>query len=342
MKIRGMYRLKSSLQQVRNQFVPGGLILMYHRVVDLPFDPYGICVSVENFATHLEVIKAKYQPISLQKLVENLHQGKIEKKSVAVTFDDGYADNLENVKPLLEKYDIPATVFVTSGNLGKAREFWWDELAKIFLESTYLPPSLNLEIQGEQYQWDLGKIEKYNPESYYNWNWSQKPTKDPTVRHQVFRLVYQKLQPLLPCDRTHVLNQIIAWSGVSPTPRNSHRSLFPAEVITLQKGGIVEVGAHTVNHPLLSQLPQPLQHQEIAASKLELEKLLGREVKSFAYPHGSYSQETVDLVEKVGFTSACSTFKNRVESKSHLFRLPRIQVCNWNRKGFSQQLSVNS
>jgi peptidoglycan/xylan/chitin deacetylase (PgdA/CDA1 family) len=174
MKIRGMYRLKSSLQQVRNQFVPGGLILMYHRVVDLPFDPYGI--------------------------------------------------------------------------------------------------------------WDLGKIEKYNPESYYNWNLSQKPTKDPTVRHQVLRLVYQKLQPLVPCDRTHVLNQIIAWSGVSPTPRNSHRSLFPAEVITLQAGGIIEVGAHTVNHPLLSQLPQTLQQQEIAASKLELEKLLGREVKSFAYP----------------------------------------------------------
>jgi peptidoglycan/xylan/chitin deacetylase (PgdA/CDA1 family) len=339
MKIRGMYRLKSSIQQIRNQFVDGGIILMYHRVIDLPFDPYGICVSPENFAQHLEVIKSKYHPISLQQLVENLRQGKIEKRSVAVTFDDGYADNLENAKPLLEKYEIPATVFITSGNLGKNREFWWDELEKILLQSTQLPPKLNLEIQGEKYQWDLGSSSEYCPQDYHSWNWSQKPAKDPTPRHQVFRSVYQKLQPLLSCDRTEVMNQIIAWSGVSPTPRNSHRSLSPDEVLTLQAGGIVEIGAHTVNHPFLSQLSQPLQKQEIATSKLELEQLLRKEVKSFAYPHGNYNQETLELVEKIGFTSACSTFMNRVESQSPLFSLPRIQVCNWHHQVFSQNLS---
>jgi peptidoglycan/xylan/chitin deacetylase (PgdA/CDA1 family) len=339
MKIRGMYRLKSSIQQVRNQFAMGGVIIMYHRVIDLPFDPYRICVSVENFTRHLEVIKAKYHPISLQQLVENIRQGKIEKNSVAVTFDDGYADNLENAKPLLEKYEIPATVFVTSGNLGNPREFWWDELERVFLQSIQLPATLNLEIHGEEYQWDLGNTEKYLPENYSNWDWSRKPEKDPSSRHGVFRSVYQKLQLLPSCDALIAMNQIIAWSGVSPTPRHTHRSLLSGELVTLQDGGIIEVGAHTVNHPSLSQLSQPMQQQEIQASKFELEKLLGREIKSFAYPHGSYNQETIDLVEKAGFSSACSTFMNRVEGGSCLFALPRIQVCNWERKVFSQQLS---
>jgi peptidoglycan/xylan/chitin deacetylase (PgdA/CDA1 family) len=339
MKIRGMYRLKSSIQQVRNQFVSGGVILMYHRVLDLPFDPYGICVSVENFTRHLEIIKAKYYPISLQQLVENIRQGKIEKNSVAVTFDDGYADNLENAKPLLEKYEIPATVFVTSGNLGKSREFWWDELERVFLQSIQLPATLNLEIHGKEYQWDLRNTEKYLPENYSNWDWSRKPEKDPSLRHGVFRSVYQKLQSLELYHRAIAMNQIIAWSGVSLTPRHTHRSLLPDELVTLQDGGIIEIGAHTVNHPFLSQLSQPMQQQEIQGSKLELEKLLGREVKSFAYPHGSYNQETVDLVAETGFSSACSTFMNRVESGSNLFALPRIQVCNWEQKVFSQQLS---
>jgi peptidoglycan/xylan/chitin deacetylase (PgdA/CDA1 family) len=76
---------------------------------------------------------------------------------VAVTFDDGYADNLLNGKPLLECYDVPVTVFVTSGYVGAGREFWADELERLFLQPGTLRQELCLAIKGRTHQWDLGE-----------------------------------------------------------------------------------------------------------------------------------------------------------------------------------------
>jgi peptidoglycan/xylan/chitin deacetylase (PgdA/CDA1 family) len=80
---------------------------------------------------------------------------------VVITFDDGYADNLHNAKPLLERYDIPATVFVTTGHIGHEREFWGDELDRLLLQPSTLPELLGLSINGSPYQWELGEVAHY-------------------------------------------------------------------------------------------------------------------------------------------------------------------------------------
>ena len=122
MRIRGLCRLKRATRRVRNQFAPGGLVLLYHRVAEVPSDPFNLCVTPRHFAEHLEVLKKYTQPVPLQQLVKTSQEGNSPNWSVAITFDDGYADNLYNAKPLLEKYEIPATVFVATGNLEQERD----------------------------------------------------------------------------------------------------------------------------------------------------------------------------------------------------------------------------
>ena len=132
-------------------------ILMYHRIGDPGCDPWGLAVRPERFAEHLNVLRRNARPIGLRRLAKELGEGTLKPGAVAVTFDDGYANNLYEAKPLLERHEVPATVFVTSGMVGREREFWWDELEAILLASRELPQTLRLEIEGQTHEW--GPIE---------------------------------------------------------------------------------------------------------------------------------------------------------------------------------------
>ena len=99
---------------------------MYHRIATPEYDHWELSVSPQNFEAHLQVLK-KYKVMDLATVVKE-----IPHKGIAISFDDGYIDNYTVAKPLLEKYHLPATFFITNGNLGKQTEFWWDELEHIF------------------------------------------------------------------------------------------------------------------------------------------------------------------------------------------------------------------
>src|SRR6185369_12061218 len=123
--------------------------------------------------------------------------------------------------------------------------------------------------------------------------------------------------------------------------RASHRPLSSAEVQALAKGGQFEIGCHTVTHPKLSSLPESLQHREIQASRTSIDELIGRRVTSFAYPYGSasdFTTTTSDIVRQCGFSSACATTPGAVDGTSQLFRLPRLQVEDWDGDEFGQRL----
>ena len=115
-----------------------------------------MCVSPDNFSEHLKRLRKSYRPINLGEVGIFLDEGKLPGRSVAVTFDDGYADNLWKAKPILEKHGIPATVFMTTGQAGQDREFWWDDLERIMFSPERLPGSISLEVNGRNYRWDLG------------------------------------------------------------------------------------------------------------------------------------------------------------------------------------------
>lgn len=332
-------KIERVAQKVQKKFCDRGFILMYHRIGEEDIDPWSLRVTPEHFAQHLEVLKQHTNPMSLKELAQNHREGKIPNRAVAITFDDGYANNLHQAKPILAKYQIPATVFVATEYLTNPKEFWWDELERIILHSSQLPEQLVLTINEKEEKWELGAASNYS--SSAAWKNRNIPAWDAQTgsRLRFYYEVWSKLQPLTPSQREPLLAEIKAWANYrSPSPRLSHRPLTIAELTEIEEGGIIELGGHTVSHPLLSEQTLEVQQQEIEQGKLDLEKLLNRPVTSFAYPFGAYRQETLSLVEKAGFECACSTIENSVWYKSDRFSLPRFEVQNWDKAEFERRL----
>ena len=151
--------------------------------------------------------------------------------------------------------------------------------------------------------------------------------------------MHKMLLTLPPDERQQLMDELLAWSGADATGRATNDSLSPIEVRTLEQGGLVEVGAHTVKHPFLSSLPATVQDQEIRQSKSYLEELLEHPVSNFAYPYGDFTATTATLVREAGFSSACSIVANKVGRNTDYFQLPRVGVLDWNGENFSRQLS---
>ncbi len=128
---------------------PLAIILMYHRVAEGGTDPFSLCVAPNRFAEHLEVLRKHVEPMHLRDFVAKLDNGGISRPTAVITFDDGYADNLKIAKPLLERHDVPATVFLTTGYLGGQREFWWDELDRLLLQPGVLPRIAAVDDRGD-------------------------------------------------------------------------------------------------------------------------------------------------------------------------------------------------
>jgi peptidoglycan/xylan/chitin deacetylase (PgdA/CDA1 family) len=329
-------------QWVKTLINPGGLILMYHRIAEVPTDPFSLCVAPRHFAEHLSAIKQHSHPMSLQKMVHYIQQGKLPRRALAITFDDGYADNLFTAKPLLEKYNIPATVFITTGYLGHKREAWWDELDQILLQHGNLPELLCLTIDEKNYQWDLGDTFDYSEEAFQRdctWTWYTPTKNDPGPRQRIYRFLYELLYPISEDEKQRVLDNLLEWAGMHVRIRSTHRFLSPTEVPVLGQGELIKIGAHTVNHPFLSTIPITSQWQEIEQSKIILEELTNESIQSFAYPHGNYSPEIAAVVRNIGFNCACTTEHFQVQNQTDCFQLPRIGVEDWDGEEFARQLS---
>lgn len=320
MRIPGSGKLKRIAKRVRNRIAPGGLILMYHRVTEIEFDPWKLCVSPSYFAEHLQVLQKLGCAVRLQQLNQTLKNGKRPHRQVVITFDDGYTDNLYNAKPLLEKYEIPATIFLTTGYMQQEREFWSDELERILLQPGTLPEVLSLNINGTSYEW---KLDATANDSGYSLYYS----------------LYELLYPLPARERSHLLDQLLLWANKEPELRLTHRMMTMKELSSLQPGNIIEIGGHTVTHPFLATISPEQQLHEIQENKIQLEEIFGQTIESFAYPHGNYNSETSEIVRQAGFTCACTTNANIVGKNSDRFQLPRFAVENWNGEEFAKQLS---
>jgi peptidoglycan/xylan/chitin deacetylase (PgdA/CDA1 family) len=342
MRVRGLGTLRRATQWVRNRFVRGALILLYHRVGELPSDPQLLCVTPRHFAEHLEILRRYAHPISLQQLVQAYQEGDLPQRAVVITFDDGYLDNLMNAKPLLECSDVPATVFVATGYIGNPREFWSDELERLLLQPGALPQTLRLSLNGRIYQWDLGQAAHYSEAAYWrnrSWNVLQKDV--PSHRQRLYRSLHRLIQPLPEGEQQRAMNRLVAWAGVTPMVRSTHRTLSADELVCLVEGGHIEAGAHSMTHPVLSTCATAVQRAEIQGSKARLEEMLGRPVSSFAYPYGfrsDYTGQTVALVRQSGFSCACSGFPDVVWRGTDRFQLPRHIAFDWPGEEFAKKL----
>ncbi len=318
-----------------------GLILMYHRVAEPPADPWGLCVTPRHFAEQLAILRARMSPLTASEFAVKWAAGATTATSVAVTFDDGYADNLYGAKPLLERYEVPATCFVTTGYLGK-RSYWWDELEQRLLHPGRLPESLRLGTSSYRGEWKLdgeawyGEAEAVRHRSWRAWE----PA--PTIRHQIYTTLHSVCRPMKESERQPILDQLRAAVSEVAELSSDWRPMTKGEVVTLAAGGLVEIGAHTVTHPILSACPSDEAQQEIVESRRVLEQILSRQVTTFAFPYGSpedYSVEAMRLVREAGLRCAFSTTQEVVGPNTDLFRLPRLHVENWDGEEFSRRLN---
>lgn len=318
------------------------LILMYHRVADLEADPFGIAVSPGHFAEQMEVLRRRARPMPLRDLARAVGRNRIPGRAVAVTFDDGYADNLHAARPVLERLDVPATAFIVGGSIGSERGYWWDELEDIVLGPGELPRELRLDLGGERYCAELGDGARYTEEAaraHRGWR-CHAAAEDPSPRHRLFRALAPRLQRLPHAAQSRALGELRAWAGGAPAGRADRRVLTEAELARLGAGTLVEVGAHTHHHTMLAPQAVDEQRREMAAGRAWLEERLGRRVESLSYPYGSYSDETLAIVRDLGFASACCSRAWPIWRYEHAHELPRLTVGDWDGDQFARRLGA--
>jgi peptidoglycan/xylan/chitin deacetylase (PgdA/CDA1 family) len=339
----GIKHLHHYARLFRRRAMRNTLILLYHRVTDVRTDPQFLCVTPDNFSQQMEVLRRSWNPISLHQLGIGLREQKVPRRGVLVTMDDGYADNLYNAKPILERYEIPAIVFVASGYVGFEREYWWDELERLLLQPGSLPEELKFQLNGTDRQWKLGKSAVFYSEENYrshaNWNLGKKSV--PTERHSLYLDLYRLMRPLEPRQQGEILDKLHAWSACKSSPRELCLPMTAPELRKLREGNLIDVGSHTISHPILSSLPLDSQRKEISGSRDLLEEIIGESVTSFAYPFGGdgdYTPQTVELVRDAGFESAFSTAPGLIQNESEALRLPRNWVRNWDGDTFAHRL----
>jgi peptidoglycan/xylan/chitin deacetylase (PgdA/CDA1 family) len=313
------------------------VILLYHRVMRLESDPQLLSVAPNRFEKHIAYLRDNAIPLSLTDLIESQEAGRNTERAVVVTFDDGYADNLHNARPILERYGVPATVFVTTSGLNAEREFWWDDLERLLLATpSKLTKPARISIGGFDMCLPAGA---YRPMPAYA-RWSVLQSSAPTARHAVYRDICEAIRPLPADQRRETIERVEVALGLKPGIRPTHRAMNRSGLRRLAEGGLIDIGAHTLTHPVLASLTPEEQRREIVDARRILEEVIGSAVQSFSYPFGGrsdYSPETVELVRREGFRCACANVPDLVTAESDPMQLPRRLVRDWSAQEFAER-----
>ena len=305
-------RAQKAARLLTSQISPGGLVLLYHRVIDpgetVDRNRSRLCVEPRRFSAQMEVLRQTATPLSASEMIARIRNGEPVSGCVAVTFDDGYLDNLEIAAPILEDRQIPATFFVVSGNLG--RSFWWDDLVNIVSEAPEIP--MRLEQVAGKAVWH-GGLDRPSPEA----------------RRRLLKKCLRLLRSLSGTARGSVLEDLRDRCGVPPSSQRSSRSMGPDELQKLSRSELFEIGAHSHSHPQMSSLSSEKQRHELASSKAELSAFVQDDIQLFAYPHGQpgdFSRETMQIAKSVGYEAAFSAQPGVLRPSTHPYRLPRLWI----------------
>lgn len=313
------------------------LVLMYHRVAEPDTDVWEISVSPENFEQQLKALKEETDLVSLEKL---LSLKNITKNTVALSFDDGYIDNFLVAKPLLEKYNIPATFFITSPQPNNTISFWWDELENYILLSPTLPTVFEMNVAGAEY-----KMELFN-EAFLNNDlrqkhklWKAAEEEPPTLRAKLYLKLWQRLQGLKYQDQQLWLKNIRQWAGISVSATTSARTINDDEIREIAENKLFTIGSHTATHPALSFHDASFQEEEIISNHQYLQNIIAGDVTFLAYPYGNYNAETLQLAYKLGFNAAFTTEEKTLQAGSPIHQIGRFQVKNLSGTEFKKQIN---
>lgn len=275
------------------------LILIYHRVRRRPDPMFPGEVDAERFDWQMGLLKHHCRPLALAEGVAKLKSGELPPRAVAITFDDGYADNATVALPVLQRHGLVATFFVAPGFLDGGR-MWNDTI----IEAIRRAPGNSLDLD-EFGQGTVG----LGPE----------PTREPVAESVIAAIKH--------LDPGRRLARVTAFCSSLGVDLPSDLMMSSAQVQALADAGM-EIGAHTMTHPILRTLSEDAARDEILDSRRALERITGRTVRSFAYPNGrpgdDYTERDRNLVASLGFEFAPSTRWGAASPNSDVFQLPRF------------------
>lgn len=294
----------------------GLTILIYHRVLPEVDPLFPGELTQAQFNWQLELLARNYNVMPLSEAVECLKRGNLPPAAAAITFDDGYADNYTHALPLLQKYRLPATVFVASGYLDGG--MMWNERV-IHAIRTHAGGETDLRPLG------LGVSVVDSAVS----------------RTALIRQILGKYKYLEHKEREAAVDSLVA---LLQTTLPNDQMMSSTQLRALSDAG-VEIGAHTRLHPILATLPGPHAYSEMADGCDELEAIIGYRPKLFAYPNGKpgqdYTAEHVQFAKKLGFSAAVSTAWGCARADSDFFQLPRFTPWDQTPMRFNLRLARN-
>ncbi len=290
---------------------PKLLILTYHRVPAAPDPLFPEQVCAATFGKQMSLLARFFNVLPLASAVRALHDGDLPRRAVCITFDDGYRDNCDVALPLLNEHGFAATFFVASGYLGSGR-MWNDTM----IETIRIADDLDLS--------DLGM--------------GRTITRTAEEKRNTIDAVLTRLKHLPTHDRDQLVGKLCS-DFAADLPDDLMMS--DGNVRQLAESGM-EVGGHTVTHSILSRITLDEAKNEIQHNKLDLERLTGQRVSSFAYPNGrpreDYTDAHVELLRQCGFELAVTTAPGPVSQSSDIMQLSRIPV--WSQSGWKFPLRL--
>lgn len=273
-------------------------IFIYHRVLDKPDFMRPDEVDKAKFNWHMELLKKYFNVLPLHEALDKLENHCLPNRAVCITFDDGYADNYHNAFPILKQFKHPATFFIANGFLNGGR-MWNDTIIEAIRNFQHTELDLNTI--------NLGKYD----------------LTDNTKKASVALNIIRQIRHLAPDQRDRCTNYIATLSQNLPT-----NLMMTSEQVKELHRHNMEIGGHTVSHPILAKLELTEAEKEIVDNKSFLENLLSTPIRYFAYPNGrlneDYLPEHALLVKNIGYQAAVSTHRGCASDNDDRWQLRRF------------------
>lgn len=287
-------------RHARRHHVP---ILCYHAVVpDVLPRPSWTQVRLGELRRQLAFLAAHYRVLPVAEIVARAAAGRpLPERAAAITFDDGYRNNLTHAFPVLRALGLPATIFLATGFVDGSADLWPDRVTRLIAGT----PRATLCFAGRHL-----------------------PLRNGRQRRRARALVASVLKRLPRSDKDRALVALEAQLG-PPVADESGRPLSWGDVRQLSASGLVDFGAHTVSHQILARLTAAEQRSEIAESCARVGDMVGRPCELFAYPNGGdgdFDADTVDILRRLGLRAAFTALPGLYVPGSAPYRIPRVPV----------------
>ena len=306
---------------------------MYHRIAEEAYDPWAICVSARAFDDQMAVLARARAVVDLAAFAGG-DAYSCTGAQLAVTFDGGYVDNLVVALPVLERYEIPATIFVVGNAVGRNREFWWDGLERALLSGP-LPGALDFPFGGGRRTFTLGE----RPDDLEAMaGWRADSGEISTSRQALFRDLWDAIVVLEPAEQDDAIDHLLTWSGQSPAATGAAAPVDAEQFAKLADHPLITVGSHTLDHVSLTDLPAERQHAQINAGHRKIEELSGSRVTRFSYPYGRFDDSSLAAVSELGVDVACNSVPMPAIVSDDPHALPRLQVTEMDGDQFTRWL----